>query len=70
MFGDTTIRDVASCSRDLPKSAYSLFQVMTMMAGASKWSRSSSIRQSYAWIFFMILHLIASFPSSTCHALS
>jgi voltage-gated sodium channel len=62
MFGDTTDPDVALLFGDLPKSAYSLFQVMTM----DGW-RFEVVQKviddgnPYAWIFFMIFIFIASF---------
>ena len=62
MFGDTTDPDVALLFGDLPKSAYSLFQVMTM----DGW-RFEVVQKviddgnPYAWIFFIIFIFIASF---------
>ncbi|WP_340691273.1 ion transporter [Hyphomonas sp.] len=62
MFGDTTDPDVAVLFGDLPKSAYSLFQVMTM----DGW-RFEVVQKviddgnPYAWIFFIIFIFIASF---------
>lgn len=62
MFGDTSDPDVALLFGDLPKSAYSLFQVMTM----DGW-RFEVVQKviddgnPYAWIFFIIFIFIASF---------
>ena len=62
MFGDTDDPDVALLFGDLPKSAYSLFQVMTM----DGW-RFEVVQKviddgnPYAWIFFIIFIFIASF---------
>ena len=62
MFGDTDDPDVALLFGDLPRSAYSLFQVMTM----DGW-RFEVVQKviddgnPYAWIFFMIFIFIASF---------
>jgi voltage-gated sodium channel len=62
MFGETTDPDVALLFGDLPKSAYSLFQVMTM----DGW-RFEVVQKviddgnPYAWIFFIIFIFIASF---------
>ncbi len=62
LFGDTNDPDVALLFGDLPKSAYSLFQVMTM----DGW-RFEVVQKviddgnPYAWIFFMIFIFIASF---------
>lgn len=62
MFGDTTDPDVALLFGDLPRSAYSLFQVMTM----DGW-RFEVVQKviddghPYAWIFFIIFIFIASF---------
>ena len=62
MFGDTDDPDVALLFGDLPRSAYSLFQVMTM----DGW-RFEVVQKvidddnPYAWIFFIIFIFIASF---------
>ena len=62
LFGNTNDPDVALLFGDLPKSAYSLFQVMTM----DGW-RFEVVQKviddgnPYAWIFFMIFIFIASF---------
>ena len=62
MFGDTDDPDVALLFGDLPRSAYSLFQVMTM----DGW-RFEVVQKviddgnPYAWVFFIIFIFIASF---------
>ena len=62
MYGDTDNEEVALLFGDLPKSAYSLFQVMTM----DGW-RFEVVQKviddgnPYAWLFFMIFIFIASF---------
>lgn len=62
LFGDTSDPDVELLFGDLPKSAYSLFQVMTM----DGW-RFEVVQKviddgnPYAWIFFIIFIFIASF---------
>jgi voltage-gated sodium channel len=62
MFGETNDPDVALLFGNLPKSAYSLFQVMTM----DGW-RFEVVQKviddgnPYAWIFFIIFIFIASF---------
>tara|TARA_R110000751_G_scaffold62790_12_gene130027 strand:- start:60373 stop:61242 length:870 start_codon:yes stop_codon:yes gene_type:complete len=62
MFGDTDDPDVALLFGDLPRSAYSLFQVMTM----DGW-RFEVVQKviddgnPYAWIFFIFFIFIASF---------
>jgi len=62
MFGETTDPEVALLFGDLPKSAYSLFQVMTM----DGW-RFEVVQKviddgnPFAWIFFIIFIFIASF---------
>jgi len=62
MFGDTDNPEVALLFGDLPRSAYSLFQVMTM----DGW-RFEVVQKviddgnPYAWIFFIIFIFIASF---------
>jgi voltage-gated sodium channel len=62
LFGETEDPDVALLFGDLPKSAYSLFQVMTM----DGW-RFEVVQKviddgnPYAWIFFIIFIFIASF---------
>lgn len=62
MFSETDDPDVALLFGDLPKSAYSLFQVMTM----DGW-RFEVVQKviddgnPYAWIFFIIFIFIASF---------
>ena len=62
MFGDTDNPEVLLLFGDLPKSAYSLFQVMTM----DGW-RFEVVQKviddgnPYAWLFFMIFIFIASF---------
>ena len=62
MFGQTETEEVALLFGDLPKSAYSLFQVMTM----DGW-RFEVVQKviddghPYAWLFFLIFIFIASF---------
>lgn len=62
MFGDTDNEEVLLLFGDLPKSAYSLFQVMTM----DGW-RFEVVQKviddgnPYAWVFFLIFIFIASF---------
>ena len=62
MFGDTDDPDVALLFGDLPRSAYSLFQVMTM----DGW-RFEVVQKviddgnPYAWVFFIIFIFIASY---------
>jgi len=62
LFGETQDPDVELLFGDLPKSAYSLFQVMTM----DGW-RFEVVQKviddghPYAWIFFIIFIFIASF---------
>lgn len=62
MFGDTENEEVALLFGDLPSSAYSLFQVMTM----DGW-RFEVVQKviddgnPYAWLFFLIFIFIASF---------
>ena len=62
MFGDTDNPEVSLLFGDLPKSAYSLFQVMTM----DGW-RFEVVQKviddgnPYAWLFFLIFIFIASF---------
>ena len=62
MFGQTETEEVAVLFGDLPKSAYSLFQVMTM----DGW-RFEVVQKviddghPYAWLFFLIFIFIASF---------
>ncbi len=62
MYGDTDNPEVALMFGDLPRSAFSLFQVMTM----DGW-RFEVVQKviddgnPYAWIFFLIFILIASF---------
>jgi voltage-gated sodium channel len=62
MFGDTDNEEVLLLFGDLPKSAYSLFQVMTM----DGW-RFEVVQKviddghPFAWVFFLIFIFIASF---------
>lgn len=62
MFGNTDNEEVALLFGDLPKSAYSLFQVMTL----DGW-RFEVVQKvidnghPYAWVFFLIFIFIASF---------
>lgn len=62
MFGDTQTPEVLELFGDLPKSAYSLFQVMTM----DGW-RFEVVQKviddghPYAWVFFLLYIFIANF---------
>lgn len=62
LFGQTETEEVALLFGDLPKSAYSLFQVMTL----DGW-RFEVVQKviddgnPYAWVFFLIFIFIASF---------
>ncbi len=62
MFGNTDNEEVTELFGDLPRSAYSLFQVMTM----DGW-RFEVVQKviddgnPYAWLFFLIFIFIASF---------
>ncbi|NBC20779.1 MAG: ion transporter [Alphaproteobacteria bacterium] len=62
LFGDTETEEVAQLFSDLPRSALSLFQVMTM----DGW-RFEVVQKvvddghPYAWVFFLIFIFVASF---------
>tara|TARA_R110000787_G_scaffold1326_9_gene4760 strand:- start:27288 stop:28169 length:882 start_codon:yes stop_codon:yes gene_type:complete len=62
MFGETDDPEVAQLFGDLPKSAYSLFQVMTMDGWRFEVAQKViDDGNPYAWIFFLIFIFIASF---------
>ena len=60
MFGETDDPEVAQLFGDLPKSAYSLFQVMTMDGWRFEVAQKViDDGNPYAWIFFLIFIFIA-----------
>lgn len=62
MFGNTDDEDVLLLFGDLPRSAYSLFQVMTMDGWRFEVvEKVIDDGHPYAWVFFLIFIFIASF---------
>lgn len=62
LFGDSQDEEVLLLFGDLPKSAYSLFQVMTMDGWRFEVAQKViDDGNPYAWIFFLIFIFIASF---------
>ncbi len=62
MFGQTENEDVAMLFGDLPSSALSLFQVMTMDGWRNEVAQVVMDNgHPYAWIFFLIFIFVASF---------
>lgn len=62
MFGDTETEEVRLLFGDLPRSAYSLFQVMTMDGWRFEVvEKVIDDGHPYAWVFFLLFIFIASF---------